>query len=306
MAPRFRLSYHGSVIPKVSVGYNVFHIHGCVSKPESLIFTISDYFRFQHKDTYLSRKLFTLLQETTVAVIGYSVNDFNLNSIFNEAQHSKTVSLRNSDIFLIGKDAIDPLFSNYYRFTYGMKVLSPYSFDDFFDILESSYARAKPLVEEIGSLEEVLDEKLVFKDDYIKLSSSFRNIILQASHLGITLNDPRMVNLIKTLLQKKHDFSREKGAWGQYEELADWLIELAECIVIRGTPIEGEYLEKMKYSMTMMSKKQRWGYSWASYTLWLSRFPGILLENQNLIREYVQGNFKKTDDAYSIIDGNTS
>lgn len=293
----------GSVIPKVNNGYNVFHIHGCVTKPESLVFTISDYFEFQHKDNYLSRKLFTLLQDTTVAVIGYSVNDFNLNNIFNEAQHSKAVSLRNSDIFLISKEPVDPLFTNYYRYTYGMKVLSPHSFDDFFVTLESSYAQAKPLVEQIEKLEDVLNGKLVFTDTYLKLSSSFRDILLQASHLGITLNDPRMVKLIIALIKKKHAFTREDGAWEQYEQLADWLIELAEHTRISGTPIEADYLEEVQYSMRMMRKQQTLGYSWAAYTLWLSRFSEVLLENQQLIRKFVQDNFQKSDDAYSVIAG---
>jgi SIR2-like domain len=111
-----RVFVEGSTVPKANIGTNIFHLHGCISDPRSIVLTINDYFRFQHRDTYLSRKFFTLLQETTVVIMGYSLGDFNLNSIFNEAQVSRSVSLRKSDIYLIGREDVDRTVTDFYSY----------------------------------------------------------------------------------------------------------------------------------------------------------------------------------------------
>ena len=66
---RSKVFVDGSSIPKSNIGQNIFHIHGCITKPSSMVLTINDYFRFQHKDNYLSRKFYTLLQENTVVIL---------------------------------------------------------------------------------------------------------------------------------------------------------------------------------------------------------------------------------------------
>ena len=81
-----RIIIEGSTIPRINSGQNIYHIHGCVEKPESIILTINDYYNFQNNNNYFSRKFFTLLQETTVAILGYSLGDFNLNSILSEVK----------------------------------------------------------------------------------------------------------------------------------------------------------------------------------------------------------------------------
>ena len=109
-----RVFVDGSPIPKSNLGSNIYHIHGCITKPSSIILTINDYFRFQHQDNYLSRKFYTLLQENTVVILGYSLADFSLNRIFNEAQVSKSVSLQRSDIYLLSRDFVDQIYIDFY------------------------------------------------------------------------------------------------------------------------------------------------------------------------------------------------
>jgi len=68
-----RIIIEGSTIPQINTGQNIYHIHGCINKPESIILTINDYYNFQNNNNYFSRKFFTLLQETTVGILGYSL-----------------------------------------------------------------------------------------------------------------------------------------------------------------------------------------------------------------------------------------
>lgn len=65
-----RIIVEGSTIPRINTGQNIYHIHGSISKPKSIVLTINDYYNFQNTNNYFSRKFFTLLQETTVAILG--------------------------------------------------------------------------------------------------------------------------------------------------------------------------------------------------------------------------------------------
>ena len=43
-----RVIIEGSTIPRINTGQNIYHIHGCVIKPESIILTLNDYYNFQN------------------------------------------------------------------------------------------------------------------------------------------------------------------------------------------------------------------------------------------------------------------
>src|SRR5699024_4204935 len=103
---------------RANSGINIYHVHGSIEQPESIVLTIDDYFNFQHKENYFSKKLYTLLQETTVAVIGYSRSDFNLNKVFNEVRNTRTESLRKTDIYYITRTSIDQILKRYYFTSY--------------------------------------------------------------------------------------------------------------------------------------------------------------------------------------------
>jgi SIR2-like domain len=267
-----RVFVEASTVPKANIGTNIFHLHGCISDPRSIVLTINDYFRFQHRDTYLSRKFFTLLQETTVVIMGYSLGDFNLNSIFNEAHVSRSVSLRKSDIYLIGREDVDRTVTDFYSYTYGVRVLAPYPIDDVFKKLAASAPIAQKLVDQVGDLQGVLDGSKQWTDDYLKLSDSLQRILLQASTVGISIQDDKFRRMLLQMLEKKKDFSQETGAWAQYEYLADWLVEIGCLIDVKDAGIASEFLNLVNYSFRRMSKELILGYSWAAYRVWVARF----------------------------------
>jgi hypothetical protein len=78
----------------------IYKIHGCSSKPHSLILTKNDYDIFQERNAYLAAKLITLFVEHPIVFIGYSMSDENICSIL------KAISL------CIGKDNIEKLRKN--------------------------------------------------------------------------------------------------------------------------------------------------------------------------------------------------
>nr|WP_315424825.1 SIR2 family protein [uncultured Pedobacter sp.] len=60
-----------------SIG-EIFKIHGCVTKPESIIVTEEDYEHYHKKNEYLAAKLFTIFAEHPVVFLGYSISDNNI------------------------------------------------------------------------------------------------------------------------------------------------------------------------------------------------------------------------------------
>jgi len=291
----------GSPIPKSNIGQNVFHIHGCITKPSSMVLTINDYFRFQHKDNYLSRKFYTLLQENTVVILGYSLGDFNLNRIFNEAQVNRAVSLRKSDIFLINRDSVDDVFSSFYSFSYGIHVIELTEIDEFLSNIGDKNDEAQELINETESLTSVMQGSYEYKDDYIKLGTSFNNILLQAYAINIDPEDPKLINVLINVLKKKRDFTGESGAWNQYSHFAEWLIDFGTLVNVQKNELSKEYLGLVGHSFRTMSQEQRWGYSWAAYRIWKSRFQEIKFENQKQIKKYIRDTFHNGDDPYNLI-----
>ena len=66
-----------------SVG-EIFKIHGCTSKPDSLVLTKKDYDNFIQKKKYLSAKLLTFFAEHPLIFIGYSASDPNIQTILSD------------------------------------------------------------------------------------------------------------------------------------------------------------------------------------------------------------------------------
>jgi hypothetical protein len=78
----------------------IYKIHGCCSKPESLVLTNNDYDRFNQRNAYLAAKLITIFVEHPVVFIGYSISDKNISDLL------RSISL------CIGKENIEKLREN--------------------------------------------------------------------------------------------------------------------------------------------------------------------------------------------------
>jgi hypothetical protein len=136
----------GNPIPKVNTGRNIYHIHGSIENEKSIVATFSDYYKFINSRNYFSRKFYTLLQETTVVILGYSLKDFNVNIILNEVKASQSESVRNAAIFYVTRDGQDPVLEEFYYQTYGIKVIQVGNYGSFFKTLENKFDRVGQLM----------------------------------------------------------------------------------------------------------------------------------------------------------------
>jgi len=59
----------------------IYKIHGCCSKPESIVINEADYANFTENNAYLAAKILTIFLEHPIVFIGYSINDKNIENI---------------------------------------------------------------------------------------------------------------------------------------------------------------------------------------------------------------------------------
>lgn len=59
----------------------IYKIHGCASKPGTIIINEKDYVDFTEKNAYLAAKLLTIFLEHPIIFLGYSISDKNIESI---------------------------------------------------------------------------------------------------------------------------------------------------------------------------------------------------------------------------------
>lgn len=284
-----RVFIEGSTIPRINTGHNIYHVHGCINKPSSIILTLNDYYKFQNQNNYFSRKFYTLLQESTVAVLGYSLADFNLNTILSEVKNTKKESFRKSDIYYITRNDISDLVSKFYYSSYGIKTIEYTTIENFFNSIEAEYETAKNLIESVDILQEVIDGKSLYSDSFLNLKTALSQIMLQASSIGLDSTDEPFLKTLIQILKRKKDFTDGFNAWDQYYHFADWLIELASTIIIKGTVIEKDFCELVEFSLRKSSKDSWKGYSWQAWREWHNRWREMKVENQTMLQELIDG-----------------
>lgn len=82
----------------------IYKIHGCCNKPETIIIDEDDYRNFNDKQQYLASKILTMFLEHPIIFIGYSIGDENIKSILKDIvkclSKENLLKLKNRLIFI--------------------------------------------------------------------------------------------------------------------------------------------------------------------------------------------------------------
>lgn len=98
---------NSGIEPQVFIGQNglfkqttnwgeIFKIHGCVKDPESIIISEKDYERFNDNSVLISAKIISLLLNSPIIFLGYSLTDRNIRKIIRD--FSKSLSAEEKEI----------------------------------------------------------------------------------------------------------------------------------------------------------------------------------------------------------------
>jgi hypothetical protein len=279
----------GFPIPRAPAKTKVYHVHGSIDSPSNMVVTSDNYFDFINGESYFSRKLSTILYENTVVILGYSLGDTNLKAIINDYRKFSRTNSTSSNLFLVSRGMVDRHVKDYYAHCYGIRVLDELEVHKFFERVNERIEEARSCADSsIKALNKVLIEGKTYKESYLKVESSFFEIIAAVGALGRSINDKKVVELLDVIIQKKINFTSESGAWEQYEHLARWLCHLATILDLPGTSIERTFLKAVEKSMNTMSKTYQYGLSWHAYTSWRNGWPDIRSANRHMIGVHVK------------------
>lgn len=292
----------GLPIPQSDTDVKVYHVHGSIEVPQKMVVTTNDYFEFMGRETYFSRKLSTVLHENTVVILGYSLGDGNLKAIINEHRGFSKTNFTGSNIFMVSRDKINEYVKDYYQDCYGIRVVDGVELDDFFEKLNRELPDAIERKDKsVSTLKRAINEELSYTAKYLKIESSFYEVLLSISALGHSIDEAKITRLLTEIINQKVELTRESGAWDQYEQLARWLVYFASKFEFEKPEIKEVFLEATKHSMDNMSKSLKLGYSWHAYSAWYNKWSGISISNRNLIREYIKNN-DPNQDALSVVE----
>ncbi len=279
----------GLPIPRSLSPVRVYHVHGSVDSPAQMVVTSDDYFRFLNVDSYFSKKLSTILHESTVVILGYSLADTNLKSILSDYKGFSKSNVIGGNIFLVSRTAVPQHIKDYYAHSFGIRVLDQLEIHAFFTGVNIQMEVARKSAESsIGNIKKVLYQNRSFTDQYLRVESSFFEIMASISAIGISINSPKVVELVGKIVEKKTGFTNEYNAWDQYTQLAKWLLHLSCILEISGSSIEVTFLAAVLRSMTTMSSTTQIGYSWYAYHAWSSGWSNVIPSNRVLIRKHIE------------------
>lgn len=265
--------------------HEIYHIHGAVKYPAGMVVTADDYYRFINFPNYFSKRLDTLLEENTTVIIGYSLGDINFKAILNSHRYSNYHAVNRQHLFFLSRRAVPQHVKDYYDACYGLRVIEETEIpallsqiDLKFDSIKHDVTKAR------AQLHRVVSGEKKYTDSYLKTRESFPKILATLSSTGFRVTHPSVIDFLKDTIQRKHQFTREDGAWEQYEQLADWLIQLGCIMDLEGTALETPYLDAVKTSFASMSKTKVRGKSWDAYKTWRGQWGEITFRNRSLIR----------------------
>ena len=283
----------GKPIPKSSARVKVYHIHGSIDRPNDMVVTAEDYFRFINYESYFSRKLSVCLHENLVVILGYSLSDTNLKAIINEYKGFQSKQYIPSNIIFISREEVSQPTKDYYLSCFGIRVVGGVEIEQFFEKINNTIEEVNNKREsKILDIKEVLSGKAKYRDEYLKTDICLFEVISSIQALGIDLQDEKVTYLIKDILNRKIEFTKEDSAWEQYKHLALWLTYLNSIIHLSGSGLKEIILECTNISLSNCAERGTWATPWEATKEWQVSWSSIIPSNRLIIKEYSRENLK--------------
>ena len=123
----------------------IYKIHGCSSKPNSLVLTSEDYKDYGLKNPYLCSKLLTIFVERPVIFLGYSLDDKHITEILDNiigcCSNENIDFLKNKLIFVEWKKGIESVITDSIIHKIPVKLIRTDDYTQLFEVLASRKRR---------------------------------------------------------------------------------------------------------------------------------------------------------------------
>lgn len=99
----------------------IYKIHGCCTKPESIIINSRDYEKIHNSNQYLAAKLLTIFVENPIIFMGYSINDADIQEIIKSliiCSGDKIKSVENKFIFIERNTTVETYIESEYSMNF--------------------------------------------------------------------------------------------------------------------------------------------------------------------------------------------
>lgn len=279
----------------------VYHMHGSIDSPLNMVVTTDDYNHCQKSDSYISRKVNSKFHDETIVMLGYSLADVNLKKVINQYQNVSTTRSSYGNLFLVLRGKVDRCLKEYYAHFYGIRILDRTGIHTFFDKTERQMKAAKNTFNSlIDKINKVLFKNQFFDDKYLRLDTSFFEIIATLGEMGEKVNSPNAVKMLGSVIQRKEQLSRMEDGWEQHIHLVGWLCFIASILEFPTLSIRNIFLDATLHSMNAMSRDYYYGHSWLVYRGWNNNWPYLLTPNKDILRNYIREKSKRPD-ALSLV-----
>lgn len=275
----------------------VYHIHGSITDPESIVITNEDYTQTLRLSDYRHARLPFLIKESTVLMIGYSLNDLNVLSALDYSQNIYTnvsATFETPIIQLLYKE----------------------------DPKQEPYIDNNIVIQEIGDLSNYFSELINFIKRYKSIIGKKTNEVKKllefftnadgediSAFIGDKDRRQEIFNTIKSIdfefwyiypsymafLNKSFgilwDKARVQNAFSYYSDILDLLLDIIENIDYEKVPLSLlEYLIE-QFKDISYSVGETLGQSWAAKELWDRRCNSIPKEFINELNKHLTDDF---------------
>lgn len=275
----------------------VYHIHGSITDPESIVITNEDYTQTLRLSDYRHARLPFLIKESTVLMIGYSLNDLNVLSALDYSQNIYTnvsATFETPIIQLLYKE--DPKQEPYIDNNIVIQEIGDLS--NYFSELINFIKRYKSIIgkktNEVKKLLEFFtnadgEDISAFIDDKDRRQEIFNTI--KSIDFEFWYIYPSYMAFLNKSFGILWDKARVQNAFSYYRDILDLLLDIIENIDYEKVPLSLlEYLIE-QFKDISYSVGETLGQSWAAKELWDRRCNSIPKEFINELNKHLTDDF---------------
>lgn len=221
----------------------IYHIHGIINDPENIVLTNEDYVSLFRPGDYRQTRLPFLIKESTVLMLGYSLNDINVVSSLDLANNVYKNINNNHDTNIIqvirkNNPKIEP-----YRDGTGVIIIETDELINFFNELISAYnfknvniqKKREKVMNKIDFFQNATEKEY---NNFIDNQQNRIEIISFVASLNLEYQYiyPAYINFLEKVDNILYERSRPNGAFNAYNEKLKVILDILKNINLNKTP----------------------------------------------------------------------